>query len=179
MRQTDYVILGLLNEGPLTGYEIKQLINIRFKFFWSESYGQLYPALKSLKERGLIEETATRATSHRSQKSYRLEPKGLAALKDWLAQPVEKESVRLEILLKMYFSQLVDNRVMVNHLTTFQQQHMKEAELLRMFQKELKSILDQDPSHANILQVVNFGIEVNEAYLNWCREVIAFLKEAN
>jgi DNA-binding PadR family transcriptional regulator len=48
MKQTDYVILGLLSEAPMTGYTIKRLIDIRFKFFWNESYGQLYPELRAL-----------------------------------------------------------------------------------------------------------------------------------
>lgn len=55
MRQTEYVILGLLSESPLTGYQIKRIIDVRFHFFWNESYGQLYPALKSLNATGLIE----------------------------------------------------------------------------------------------------------------------------
>ena len=42
-RKTRYVILGLLLEGSLSGYDIKKIIDTRFSFFWSESYGQLYP----------------------------------------------------------------------------------------------------------------------------------------
>ncbi len=44
MRQTDYVILGLLAEQPLSGYQIKKIVDIRFGFFWSESFGQIFPA---------------------------------------------------------------------------------------------------------------------------------------
>ena len=56
MRQTDYVILGLLAEQPLSGYQIKKIIDIRFSFFWSESFGQIFPALKSLASEGFVEE---------------------------------------------------------------------------------------------------------------------------
>ncbi|MCK7479112.1 MAG: PadR family transcriptional regulator [Candidatus Moduliflexus flocculans] len=54
---TKYVILGLLTEAPLSGYEIKKLVDIRFRFFWSESYGQIYPELKRLTAMGLIDES--------------------------------------------------------------------------------------------------------------------------
>ena len=54
MRQTDYVILGLLAERPLSGYQIKKIIDIRFQFFWSESFGQIFPALKSLAAQGFL-----------------------------------------------------------------------------------------------------------------------------
>ena len=56
LRQTDYVILGLLAEQPLSGYQIKKIVDIRFQFFWSESFGQIFPALKSLALAGLVEE---------------------------------------------------------------------------------------------------------------------------
>ena len=175
MRQTDYVILGLLSEAPMTGYQIKQIIDIRFKYFWNESYGQLYPSLKSLKDKGYIEEADADASA-RGKKAYRLTADGLSALKDWLAQPVEKESVRLEILLKMYFSHLVDADVMLTHVQKFQADHTRDLQMLDVFQKELERIADDDPAHPTILRVVDFGQKANRAYLDWCAETIAFLE---
>ncbi len=56
MKKTRFVILGLLNEEPLSGYDIKKIIDIRMSFFWQESYGQIYPELGKLREEGLIEQ---------------------------------------------------------------------------------------------------------------------------
>lgn len=176
MRQTDYVIMGLLTEAPLTGYQIKQIIDIRFKFFWNESYGQLYPSLKSLSVDGYIEECPADAAQKRAQKTYRITSYGLIALKEWLKQPVEKESVRLEILLKMYFSCLTPPEVIIGHLVKFQEAHAQDLGVLNAFEKELKGILDKDPNHADILRVIDFGQKVNAAYLDWCRETIEFLE---
>lgn len=176
MRQTDYVILGLLCEAPLTGYQIKRIIDIRFKFFWNESYGQLYPTLKRLNAVGFIEEDETVAGQGRAQKTYRITSYGIAALKEWLRAPVEKESVRLEILLKMYFSRLAPPDVMLEHLAKFQEAHARDLGVLNAFEKELKGILEQDANHADILRVIDFGQRVNTAYLDWCRETMAFLE---
>src|SRR5262249_46478879 len=137
MRQTDYVILGLLSEAPMTGYQIKQVIDIRFRFFWSESYGQIYPALKSLCEAGLTEEFEAARQGARGSVAYRLTEAGLAALKSWLAQPVEKESIRLELLVKMYFSHLADGDVMLGHIKKFQAAHEGDLRLLEAFDREL------------------------------------------
>jgi DNA-binding PadR family transcriptional regulator len=176
MRQTDYVILGLLSESPLTGYQIKRIIDIRFRFFWSESYGQIYPRLKSLQTQGLIEETDSTVERNRSQKTYQIKPEGLVALQHWLEQPVERESVRLEILLKMYFSHLITADAMISHLRVFQEAHEKDLQLIKMARKELKSIIDKDPNHQYVLRVVDFGEKVNEAYINWSRKTIKFLE---
>src|SRR5256714_12543314 len=52
---TARVVLGMLRLGKRTGYEIKQLVDVSTRFFWAASYGQIYPELKRLEERGLVE----------------------------------------------------------------------------------------------------------------------------
>lgn len=170
MRQTDYVILGLLAEQPLSGYQIKKIVDIRFKFFWSESFGQIFPALKSLAAAGLAEECPQAQAGGRAAKTYQITPAGREALIDWLSQPVEKESLRLEILLKTYFSNYTAPGVMLGHLSAFEQSHAQQLHILGLFQKELESIPDDDENHREVLRVIDFGQKVNRAYLDWCRE---------
>ena len=45
-----------------------------------------------------------------------------------------------------------------------------------MADKELRSIVNDDPNHPYILQVVDCGLKVNEAYLKWSREALKFLE---
>ncbi|GHH70290.1 PadR family transcriptional regulator [Promicromonospora soli] len=47
-------VLGLLNESPLHGYELRRRLNLVLGSFRAFSYGTLYPALKALVTRGLI-----------------------------------------------------------------------------------------------------------------------------
>ncbi|MDR7383172.1 PadR family transcriptional regulator [Promicromonospora iranensis] len=47
-------VLGLLNESPLHGYELRKRLNLVLGSFRAFSYGTLYPALKALVARGLI-----------------------------------------------------------------------------------------------------------------------------
>ena len=177
MRQTDYVILGLLAEQPLSGYQIKKLVDIRFKFFWSESFGQIFPALKSLAAAGLAEECAQEHTGGHVAKTYRITPAGREALVAWLGQPVEKESLRLEILLKTYFSNYAAPDVMLTHLVSFEESHTQQLQILGMFQQELERIPDEDENHREVLRVIDFGQKVNTAYLDWCRETRDYFEQ--
>lgn len=177
MRQTDYVILGLLAEQPLSGYQIKKIVDIRFKFFWSESFGQIFPALKSLAAAGLAEECAPERTDGRTTKTYQITPAGKDALVAWLSLPVEKESLRLEILLKTYFSNYAAPGVMLGHLAAFEQSHAQQLQILGLFQKELESIPDDDENHREVLRVIDFGQKVNRAYLDWCRETRDYFEQ--
>jgi DNA-binding PadR family transcriptional regulator len=50
---TGKVIVGMLAARPRSGYEIKQLVDTSARFFWTASYGQIYPELKRLEKAGL------------------------------------------------------------------------------------------------------------------------------
>jgi PadR family transcriptional regulator, regulatory protein AphA len=186
--KTRYVILGLLGEGPMSGYTIKKLVDVRFRFFWSESYGQLYPELKALLREGLVMTLPAGATlwsgisahppkaGHRDRIVYAIAPTGRKVLREWLARPAERESVRFEILLKMYFSGLGDPGLMVPHLKEFEMHYAAELSVLRRFQEELERIPDDGGNHRDILRVIDFGQKTYEAYLAWSRKTLSELE---
>jgi len=174
--KTKYVILGLLTEGDLTGYDIKKIIDVRFHFFWNESYGQLYPELKKLVGQGWITEKKAVGSSKREKISYAITEKGLTALREWLVRPAEKESVRFEILLKMYFSSLADDDAISVQIAEFRSRYEEQLMILGLFEKELKNISSQHGNHPDILRVIDFGQRVYRAYVEWSDETLNYLK---
>lgn len=176
MSKTQYVILGLLSEGSLTGYEIKKIIDIRFSFFWSESYGQIYPELKRMVKDGLIAAAGPDQNTKRKRVAYSITQEGLQTLKGWLSAPTEKETVRFELLLKMYFSRLTDAGTMKRHVEEFMSAHQQQLAVLNQFQKELEALGDDHYNHRDILRIIDFGRRVYTAYLEWCKETIEYLE---
>src|SRR5437764_14542839 len=85
---TAYVILGMIRLGRATGYEIKQLVDVSTRFFWAASYGQIYPELKRLEERGLVE-SEPQPTGGRARTEYRRTVAGERALDEWPGAPAE------------------------------------------------------------------------------------------
>src|SRR2546430_17650938 len=55
---TARVILGFLQLGARTGYDIKQQADVSTRFFWGASYGQIYPELRRLTDAGLVRPTS-------------------------------------------------------------------------------------------------------------------------
>ena len=101
---TARLVLGMLRLGYRNGYEIKQLADVSARFFWSVSYGQLYPELKKLEEAGLVAGEDD-PSGNRRRRSYRLTEAGERALDEWLTGPEELSvGVRDEGLLKLFFS---------------------------------------------------------------------------
>ncbi|HEX3046513.1 MAG TPA: PadR family transcriptional regulator [Bacillota bacterium] len=173
--KTRYVILGLLSEGPLSGYEIKKLVTLRFSGFWSESYGQIYPELKRLETDGLV--TKTNSDSNRTRFLYSITEKGLENLKLWLHEPPEKELIRYEILLKLYFGHLEDPKKMAEYISDFRNEHLQALRQLEFFAAEIRGILGDHSNHPYVLMTIAFGQKVYSAYLEWCEEVLKQLAD--
>ncbi len=56
----ELAVLGLLQEQPLHGYELKKRLGETLGFLWGVSYGSLYPALRRLEADGAIESVTPR-----------------------------------------------------------------------------------------------------------------------
>jgi len=80
---TARVILGMLRLGAETGYEIKRAIDLSTRFFWSASFGQIYPELRRLEERGLVKARPD-PRGGLKRTSYQLTKTGESTLHDWL-----------------------------------------------------------------------------------------------
>ncbi|MHB1064099.1 MAG: PadR family transcriptional regulator [Georgenia sp.] len=84
----ELAILGRLHETPLHGYELRKQLNAALGAFRTLSYGSLYPALRSLTERGLIaahEPSATVTSGRRARIVYGITDAGIAHLNGSLA----------------------------------------------------------------------------------------------
>jgi hypothetical protein len=64
--RTRYAVLGALTVEPMSGYDLKRFFEQGVSFFWTESYGQIYPILKQLKAEGLVADAAARRTPRRA-----------------------------------------------------------------------------------------------------------------
>jgi DNA-binding PadR family transcriptional regulator len=169
--KTRFLILGLLSEGPLSGYEIRRLTQLRFHFFWSESYGQLYPELARLEADGLITRVDTPSTG-RQRNVFRISKAGTKALRGWLAEPVEPETARYEILLKVYFSGFGESADLRRHLTEFRERYRRGLEELNQVREQLRHAPDPHHNHDRVLLSVDFGVRTFEAWVAWADELL-------
>ena len=117
--KTYYPILGLLGIKPMSGYEIRSWIEEYLGFFWNEGWGQIYPALKELKERGFISlqsDAAITKRGSRPRKVFAITESGRTALQRYLSVPPDDESFRSELLLKIFFGAAAEGEVIRRHV---------------------------------------------------------------
>ena len=103
---TSYLVIGILATcGPATPYGIKQLVQGSVGYFWSFPHSQIYAQAERLAAAGLLSEE--RETGGRNRRVYSVTEAGEAALRAWLAEPVnEQTEVRDLGLLKFFFGEL-------------------------------------------------------------------------
>jgi DNA-binding PadR family transcriptional regulator len=87
----EIAVLGLLNESPMHGYELRKRLSSLLGTLRAFSYGSLYPTLRRLSEAGWIsaeepiEATVAGGRSRRGKRVYRLTAEGKEHLADLLA----------------------------------------------------------------------------------------------
>ena len=170
--KTSYLIMGMLSHEPMTGYDIKRRMELAIRYFWNAGYGQIYPTLAQLEKKGLISPKKAKSSNNRGSRMFAITNKGRTVLKKWLAAPVEGEPVRYEILLKLFFSSLIPPGKTIRALEKFLEDHEKNAEAMKAFEKNLLDHLDENIDHRYYLATVRFGARVYEAYCRWARETI-------
>jgi DNA-binding PadR family transcriptional regulator len=88
----ELAVLGLLQESPLHGYELRKRLSTVLGSMRALSYGSLYPCLKGLLAAGLITEDTSAApadgtgSGRRSKIVYKLTAEGKEHLQDLLAE---------------------------------------------------------------------------------------------
>ncbi len=179
MKKTRYVILGLLQEEDLSGYEIKRIIDVRMSFFWQESYGQIYPELNRLLEEGLISTADIPKTekSKREKTKYRITDAGTQILKSWMEHENEKDSSRSEFLLKLYLSTKQNKNEMRQHVVRFQEESEQRLQLFQLFQSQLTRDINVHKNHRQILMVLDLGVRQAQLYIQWCQDTLNKLEE--
>jgi PadR family transcriptional regulator AphA len=156
---TAYVILGTLAWGPSSGYDIKAAVDRSVRFFWTASYGQIYPELSRLSEAGLVK-GAMEPTSGRRRTVYRITAAGRRALEDWLAQEPRVFETRDEGLLKLFFADASPATAAAS-LDAKRRYHEQKL-------KQLRAIEATGRAEGSPVVVLRYGIESSEWMVDWC-----------
>ncbi|MBN1248760.1 MAG: PadR family transcriptional regulator [Anaerolineae bacterium] len=99
---TRHIILGLLAQEPMSGYDIKSLFSGLSWMIGTPSYGSLYPTLHALLEEHLLDVSVEPGDGKPSRKLYSVTQAGREYLDAWL-----KESAIPESSIKAFIHQLI------------------------------------------------------------------------
>ena len=184
----------------MSGYDIKKYIEIGLSHFWSESYGQLFPALNGLVDQGLATRRQAVSAGKRKKNIYTITPLGRSQFIAWLGGPIEQLSVRNEALLKFFLASKLSTSQSIHIIEQYRDQQRSlhalylESELIYRralendeLPEELASLIEwhktptQRDAKSNRQQLEVFyltlrhGVLHVEARLAWCDEALSRL----
>jgi DNA-binding PadR family transcriptional regulator len=168
LNPTAAAILGFLEAGELSGYDLAKAATEIIGDFWHVTRSQVYRELAQLAGSGLVERGDTAA---RARQPYRLTESGRAAFIDWIAQPPPQEQVRYPLLLTIAFGSWLGPERLLEMASAHRPDHERRLATYRAYMRD--EGLDQYQR-----ATVVFGIAYEEAVLRWLDQLPAVLAGA-
>ena len=175
MRTTPYAVLGLLSLAPMSGYDLRKEASTSIGYFWSESYGQLYPALRELTAAGLIRRRGTRRRA-RERQVYEITDRGREALAAWRREAPRTRPVRNELLLKLFFGEPKAVDTEIGWIEALRGEESEALAEFRKIRRELERTQAGHPSRPFWLLTLSYGEHRSRAVERWCRETLRALR---
>lgn len=166
VNKTRYAILGVLLEGPTTGYEIKSLMGRSTVYFWRESDSTIYPMLKVLAEEGKVLSKIV-YVGKKKKEVFSITETGRAEFKIWLEGQTGSETPRNEFLLKLFF--IEDHKEMIRLFQERLEKAEKTYEEYKKIEGRLETLNDS-PRKAIRLKALRYGIAQLELEIQWLKE---------
>jgi DNA-binding PadR family transcriptional regulator len=179
---TAEALLGVLSIKPMTGYEIREFIGMSIGNFWSESFGQIYPALKRLEAEGLIAAEAEskseaagvkRPSGSARRKVFALTEAGRTRLAAWLATPAMPQVPRNDLLLKLFFGKNAPPATV--RALVAEERARAAADVARYEAMHPKVASHKTGSEAYFLITLSYGVAEARAIVAWCDKTLAAL----
>ncbi|ARY90291.1 MULTISPECIES: PadR family transcriptional regulator [Lacticaseibacillus] len=102
------VVLGLLNQRDMSGYEIKEVFETQLKFFFDGTFGMIYPILRKLEKDELIQKKHVVQDLKPNKNIYSITELGKKEFMTYLNSKTVEETFKSDFLMRMYFGQDLD-----------------------------------------------------------------------
>jgi DNA-binding PadR family transcriptional regulator len=182
MTTLEYKLLGLLARHPMSGYDLASRLKQPFVPFGPISHTQIYPALASLEQQGLVRYHIVEQHAARpNKKVYELTEDGRTALQQWAESPTPLSYFSDEFFLKAYSLWLADPDRMVER---FREQAQLHQEKLEQYERTLQSqqfASSAEPEQADFFEssevLFQYVIGYERNYLAWLQSMLQYLEQ--
>lgn len=144
---------------------------------WSESLGQIYPALTMLEKQKKILAIKSNSGNGRNCKKYKITAKGTEALKEWLPLPSEQPIFRDEMMLKLFFGKSMSKEECLRHIQHRKTKIEQALSSYLIIQQHLENEHAEDEDSPFWQLTLSSGIHIARAALEWCDEAISKLQK--
>jgi len=175
----DYVILGILERRPSTGYDLSKIMDRTTNFYWQATHAQIHQRLKRLQKDGMVKEKRAWEKGRPARIIYNLTSKGGRALVDWEKTPPEDLAVRHGFLSQFNSSYVLEVPEIVKKVDIHQRRSQERLDLHKEAMEIIKrKNLAERKNQVDYLMAL-YGVMFEQTCQDWCEEAKRFLDENN
>jgi DNA-binding PadR family transcriptional regulator len=176
-----YALLGFLNLGPMTGYDLKKQLDRSTQSFWHAGLNQIYPTLKKMDDEGWITSAVEPQEARPDRVVYRMSDTGRQEMLEWLAQPMtELARGRHPGLLKLFFAGYLSREEALDQLRAQLELHQAELASHEGTREVIAAVAAEEPRlhrPAVFWELVRDLGEKNERmYIDWLEGAIEIVR---
>ncbi|MAS32802.1 MAG: hypothetical protein CL610_02270 [Anaerolineaceae bacterium] len=167
-----YLILGLLMEHPMSGYDIRKHVQTALGAVANASYGTLYPTLHKLLGEGAVEVEEIPQQSRPAKKVYQITGEGRQVFLTWLKQsPSADDQTRREFLTKLYLAKYLSTDEVLR-LLSVRRGHIEAA---------VQTLAADQGRAAEARQawIISYALSMHKAELDWLEQIEHQIVEAS
>ncbi|HEX3022413.1 MAG TPA: helix-turn-helix transcriptional regulator [Lachnospiraceae bacterium] len=165
----EYIVLGMVLEEALTGYDIKKYIENGVGVFYKASYGSLYPLLKKQTDKGYLT-MVEKPQGGRQKKFYQITEEGRKVFLEWLTQPLEMEDSNDNRLVKVYFFDRISKEIRDQQLEEYERKNVIYLRKLQALSQEFEKLENKECFYYK-LSTLYYGICIIKETIRWCRHI--------
>lgn len=163
------IILGIIFENDLTGYDIKKYIENNIGIYYKASCGSLYPALKKISSKGFVT-FYEELQGKRKKIFYHITESGKDKFLEWLTEPMDVLDGTNPNLTKIYFFHHLPIEKRKELLLDFESKNEQYLSDLMTIEAKLQTLELNNLSYYT-LSTLYYGISVTKKTLEWCRHI--------
>lgn len=163
-------ILGLLNYGAMSGYELNTSFRDSLAHFWKASISQIYRELYTMQKSGWVQSEEIIQSGKPNKKLYSLTAEGNRELSRWLTKTLDESDLetRSSFLMKIFFAAGVPRELAIRNLTEFQA--LTQAALTALINNTAADEYAQYASHNDEVTFWKLTADFGQRYHRMCLE---------
>ncbi len=175
-----HAILGFLEYGPMSGYDLKKNFDQSVAHFWSATQSHIYKALEDLESQGLVTSQVIQQEGKPNRKQYEITDAGRTELRRWLSTPLPMTGPRSAWLIQVFFAHELTNEEIA---TLFE----KRIEALRAYLSHLQGAqksIDESAKKVRMKRAQNlwqltldYGIDNYTNEINWLEKTLPVVRK--
>ena len=174
----EYVILGFLEVGPRTGYDLKKRFDRSISGFWPADQSRIYRTLDRLQERGWVTQEIIAQADRPDRKPYNITEEGRDAFHRWMQECQSGPPRRNPFLVQLFFAGLLSDEEAIRLLEAKRERVLA---VLASFPERYRLAPEyehDEPERVDFFHwlTLDSAVYMRYAYLEWIDDAIERIK---